>query len=64
MFTFFILNALYVTIVFLMTLEKDKVHLDWPLGIQYNISYEYFDPPSWPTVIDFQIIFFSIIEPL
>ncbi|KAK4004959.1 hypothetical protein OUZ56_006685 [Daphnia magna] len=49
-FTFFILNALYVTIVFLMTLEKDKVHLDWPLGIQYNISYEYFDPPGWPTV--------------
>lgn len=33
-----------------MTLEKDKVHIDWPLGIKYNVSYEYFDPPSWPTV--------------
>jgi chitin synthase len=49
-FTFFILNALYVTIIFLMTLEKDKVHLNWPLGVQYNVSYEYFESPSWPTV--------------
>lgn len=50
MFTFFILNALYVTVIFLMTLEKDKVHLNWPLGVQYNVSYEYFESPSWPTV--------------
>lgn len=38
-FTFFILNALYVTVVFLLTLQKDKVHIRWPLGVLHNISY-------------------------
>ena len=49
-FTFFIINALYVTAVFLLTLQKDSVYIRWPLGIKYNISYAYYDPPSLPTV--------------
>jgi len=36
---FFMLNALFVLIVFLMQLNKDILHLQWPLGMKYNITY-------------------------
>ncbi|EGI70960.1 hypothetical protein G5I_00232, partial [Acromyrmex echinatior] len=36
---FFMLNALFVLIVFLMQLNKDRLHLQWPLGMKYNITY-------------------------
>ena len=49
-FTFFIINALYVTTVFLLTLEKDKVFVRWPLGMTYTISYVYTETLSTSTV--------------
>ncbi|KAL6262075.1 hypothetical protein P5V15_007171 [Pogonomyrmex californicus] len=36
---FFMINALFVLIVFLMQLNKDTLHLQWPLGIKYNITF-------------------------
>ncbi|XP_011705416.1 PREDICTED: uncharacterized protein LOC105460624 isoform X2 [Wasmannia auropunctata] len=36
---FFMLNALFVLIVFLMQLNKDRLHLQWPLGMKYNVTY-------------------------
>lgn len=38
-FKFFMINALFVLIVFLMQLNKEVLHLEWPLGKKYNISY-------------------------
>lgn len=32
-------NSLFVLIVFLLQLNKDKIHIDWPLGIKTNITY-------------------------
>ncbi|KAK4319406.1 hypothetical protein Pmani_009641 [Petrolisthes manimaculis] len=37
-FGFFMLNALFVLIVFLLQLNKDELHIDWPLGIRENIT--------------------------
>ena len=33
------LNAMFVLIVFLMQLKKEILHLEWPLGATYNITY-------------------------
>nr|CAD7200070.1 unnamed protein product [Timema douglasi] len=38
-FFFFMLNALFVLIVFLLQLSKDKIHVRWPLGVKTNITY-------------------------
>lgn len=32
-------NALFVLIVFLLQLNKDKLHIVWPLGVKTNITY-------------------------
>jgi chitin synthase len=37
---FFMINALFVLIVFLMQLKKEVLHLQWPLGMKYNITYD------------------------
>jgi len=34
------INALFVLIVFLMQLKKEVLHLQWPLGMKYNITYD------------------------
>lgn len=39
-FAFFMLNALFVLIVFLMQLNKDELHIKWPFGIKTNITYD------------------------
>ncbi|XP_060518963.1 chitin synthase chs-2 isoform X2 [Cylas formicarius] len=39
-FAFFMLNALFVLIVFLLTLKKDYLHIKWPFGVKTNITYE------------------------
>lgn len=31
-------NALFILIVFLLQLNKDQLHVDWPLGIKTNIT--------------------------
>jgi hypothetical protein len=33
-------NALFVLIVFLLQLNKDKLHVEWPLGVKTNITYD------------------------
>lgn len=38
-FAFFMFNTLFVLIVFLLQLNKDKLHVDWPLGVKTNITY-------------------------
>lgn len=38
-FAFFMFNALFVLIVFLMQLSKDKIHINWPFGVRTNITY-------------------------
>lgn len=39
-FAFFMINALFVLIVFLLQLNKDYLHVKWPLGVKTNISYD------------------------
>ncbi|KAJ8875330.1 hypothetical protein PR048_023225 [Dryococelus australis] len=38
-FAFFMFNALFVLIVFLLQLNKDMLHVDWPLGVKTNITF-------------------------
>lgn len=39
-FAFFMVNALFVLIVFLLQLNKDNIHVKWPLGVKTNISFD------------------------
>ncbi|XP_063358382.1 chitin synthase chs-2 isoform X1 [Cydia amplana] len=39
-FSFFMINALFVLIVFLLQLNKDNLHFKWPLGVKTNITYD------------------------
>lgn len=39
-FAFFMVNALFVLIVFLLQLNKDSLHVKWPLGVKTNITYD------------------------
>ncbi|XP_065164393.1 chitin synthase chs-2 isoform X3 [Atheta coriaria] len=39
-FAFFMVNAIFVLIVFLLTLKKDYLHVKWPFGIKTNITYD------------------------
>ena len=34
------INALFVLIVFLLQLNKDSIHVKWPLGVKTNITYD------------------------
>lgn len=38
-FAFFMMNALFVLIVFLLQLNKDNIHVEWPFGVKTNITY-------------------------
>jgi chitin synthase len=38
-FSFFMLNSLFVLVVFLLTLKKDFLHLNWPLDPKVNFTY-------------------------
>lgn len=33
-------NAIFVLIVFLLQLNKDLLHVKWPLGVKTNITYD------------------------
>nr|AYU70919.1 chitin synthase 2 [Cryptolestes ferrugineus] len=37
--TFFMLNSLFVLVIFLLTLQKDVLHIDWPLDPKINFTY-------------------------
>lgn len=37
-FAFFMLNALFILVVFLLQLNKDILHVDWPFGVRENIT--------------------------
>ncbi|KAM7362637.1 hyaluronan synthase-like protein kkv isoform 1-T3 [Cochliomyia hominivorax] len=39
-FAFFMVNALFVLIVFLLQLNKDNIHVKWPFGVRTNITYD------------------------
>ena len=32
------LNALFILIVFLLQLNKDQIHVTWPLGVKENVT--------------------------
>ncbi|XP_025834427.1 chitin synthase chs-2-like [Agrilus planipennis] len=36
---FLMVNALFVVAIFLLTLNKDLIHIDWPFGIKYSFRY-------------------------
>uniref|UniRef100_T1J5I3 chitin synthase n=1 Tax=Strigamia maritima TaxID=126957 RepID=T1J5I3_STRMM len=38
-FAFFMFNALFILIVFLLQLNKDNLYVEWPLGVKYNMTY-------------------------
>nr|ALM23645.1 chitin synthetase 1b [Leptinotarsa decemlineata] len=38
-FAFIMFNALFVLVVFLLQLNKDQIHVKWPLGVRTNITY-------------------------
>lgn len=38
-FAFFMMNALFVLIVFLLQLNKDLLHIKWPFGIKTNVTF-------------------------
>ena len=48
-FFFAMFNALFVLIVFMLTLNKDILHIDWPFGVKTNI-----------TITDDNQVYFSI----
>jgi chitin synthase len=35
-FALIMVNALFVLVIFLLRLNKDVVHIDWPLGVNGN----------------------------
>lgn len=37
-FGFFMVNALFILSVFLLQLNKEILHIDWPLGVRENIT--------------------------
>lgn len=37
--TFFMLNSLYVLVLFLLTLEKDSINVKWPIDPKINFTY-------------------------
>ena len=43
MFFFSVFNALFVLIVFMLTLHKDTLYINWPLGIRENITITQYD---------------------
>jgi len=38
-FAFFMLNALFILVVFILQLNKDILHVDWPYGVKENITF-------------------------
>ncbi|KAK8746556.1 hypothetical protein OTU49_017078, partial [Cherax quadricarinatus] len=38
-FSFAMMNAIFVIICFLLQLNKDVIHIDWPLGVKTNITF-------------------------
>lgn len=56
-FAFFMMNALFVLIVFLLQLNKDLLHIKWPFGIKTNVTYDHTTmevklTPSAPRILD------------
>jgi chitin synthase len=39
-FAFFMLNALFVLVIFLLQLSKDQIHFKWPFSVKANITYD------------------------
>ena len=39
-FAFFMLNALFVLVIFLLQLSRDEIHLNWPFSVKSNITFD------------------------
>lgn len=51
-FTFLMCNAVFVILIFLLQLEKNSVHIDWPFGAKINVTYTGADKVQ----VDFQYL--------
>ena len=38
-FSFFMLNAVFVVVVYLLQQNKDSLYIEWPLGATANVTY-------------------------
>ena len=38
-FSFFMLNAVFVVVVYLLQQNKDSLYIEWPLGASANVTY-------------------------
>lgn len=36
---FFVINTLFVVMIFLLQINKDVLHIQWPFAIRYDITY-------------------------
>jgi chitin synthase len=39
-FAFFMINALFVVVIFLLQLSKDVLHIKWPFDVKSNIRFD------------------------
>jgi len=39
-FAFLMINAVFVILVFLLQLEKETIHINWPFGGETNVTYQ------------------------
>jgi chitin synthase len=39
-FAFLMINAVFVILVFLLQLEKESIHIDWPFDGKTNVTYQ------------------------
>ena len=53
-------NAIFVLIVFLLTLNKDKIYLVWPWGVKENITFDSDTQEVGPAILIFYSRAFSI----
>nr|ALM23646.1 chitin synthetase 2 [Leptinotarsa decemlineata]AMN92726.1 chitin synthase 2 [Leptinotarsa decemlineata] len=37
--TFFMLNCIFVLVIFLLNMQQDTIHLDWPINAKVNFTY-------------------------
>lgn len=37
--TFFMLNALFVLVIFLLNLQQDIIHVNWPIAPKINFTF-------------------------
>jgi hypothetical protein len=55
-FTFFMLNAVFVTAIYLLQQNKDSIFIRWPLGAKSNVTFIQSTVTFSAFLIDFLIV--------